>query len=437
MELGWVDFSSEDRKKLQQILGWLDDEKNAIDRLGFGVLRDAIADRLFPTTSTLHTRARYLFLISYDLRDLERSVSSGGKKTTARNLREQYKKKEIKRKRALKKACEEAGVSTEGIIGINQTGERWLAQPPIDMYWSAIRELGLLDTTVCGGGLQSHYFKYLVSKAVQASNNTGLEKQERLDEGATERDELVAASCWRNVPSKEPEACSFDLTKEEALILRNAIIERWNDSFYAFLLQASKNNPFLKAVLGGAEIQDIGNLATQGVLPSKYERIKTDLEMADSFSSLVYGCYIRFNLQTLELAGKDCAEQNKKWNDYIRSEEAKRTTRFDAMDYFQHFSVENTQAAVLLQRFCNDAILCMRECIAHPRSKEPVKKLDEAILNQELNKKHNLAILYGLQKGHMKYSNDMQQSEDHMQFRLKEGRMMVSDIRDGLARGNG
>ena len=35
-------------------------EKGTLDELGIGAIRDAFADRFFPGTSTLHTRARYL-----------------------------------------------------------------------------------------------------------------------------------------------------------------------------------------------------------------------------------------------------------------------------------------------------------------------------------------------------------------------------------------
>ena len=58
MKLGWVDFSREARKRAVEALDALE-EKDAVDELGVGVLRDAFADAMFPGTSTIQTRAKY------------------------------------------------------------------------------------------------------------------------------------------------------------------------------------------------------------------------------------------------------------------------------------------------------------------------------------------------------------------------------------------
>lgn len=62
MNLGWVDFSHEARKQVLDALDVLE-EKGTVDELGIGVLRDAFADKLFPGTSTIQTRAKYFALV--------------------------------------------------------------------------------------------------------------------------------------------------------------------------------------------------------------------------------------------------------------------------------------------------------------------------------------------------------------------------------------
>lgn len=69
--IGWVDFSQAEKGRANSVLR-LVREQGSIDELGIGVIRDGFANLLFPGTSTLHTFPRYLFLISYDLKDLER-----------------------------------------------------------------------------------------------------------------------------------------------------------------------------------------------------------------------------------------------------------------------------------------------------------------------------------------------------------------------------
>ena len=68
MQLGWVDFSDNDRKKVLEVIHLLS-EKGAVDELGFGIIRDGFADYFFPGTSTVQTRAKYYFLVPYILKE--------------------------------------------------------------------------------------------------------------------------------------------------------------------------------------------------------------------------------------------------------------------------------------------------------------------------------------------------------------------------------
>ena len=68
MQLGWVDFSKEERDKALGFLQALQ-EQGAVDELGIGTIRDQIADALFPGTSTLITRAKYYLLVPCIIRE--------------------------------------------------------------------------------------------------------------------------------------------------------------------------------------------------------------------------------------------------------------------------------------------------------------------------------------------------------------------------------
>ena len=54
MQLGWIDFSKEDRQKAFDVINLLS-EQGAVDELGIGVIRDAFANYFFPGTSTIQT----------------------------------------------------------------------------------------------------------------------------------------------------------------------------------------------------------------------------------------------------------------------------------------------------------------------------------------------------------------------------------------------
>ena len=68
MQLGWIDFSKEDRQKSFDVINLLS-EQGAVDELGIGVIRDAFANYFFPVTSTIQTRAKYFLIVPYMLRE--------------------------------------------------------------------------------------------------------------------------------------------------------------------------------------------------------------------------------------------------------------------------------------------------------------------------------------------------------------------------------
>lgn len=68
MQLGWIDFSKEDRKKALDVINLLS-EQGAVDELGIGIIRDAFAIYFFPGTSTIQTRAKYFLIVPYVLRE--------------------------------------------------------------------------------------------------------------------------------------------------------------------------------------------------------------------------------------------------------------------------------------------------------------------------------------------------------------------------------
>ena len=64
MQIGFIDFSKEERNKVLATLKLLSTQ-TALDELGIGSIRDAYSDILFPGISTIQTRAKYFVLIPY------------------------------------------------------------------------------------------------------------------------------------------------------------------------------------------------------------------------------------------------------------------------------------------------------------------------------------------------------------------------------------
>lgn len=68
--LGWLDHDSDARTKTLNILA-LFQQKESRDELGIGSIRDSFAEQLFPGTSTIQTRLRYMLFIPWIYQYLE------------------------------------------------------------------------------------------------------------------------------------------------------------------------------------------------------------------------------------------------------------------------------------------------------------------------------------------------------------------------------
>lgn len=138
--LGWIDFSTEERRRVDDVLERMR-FRDTIDELGLGLMRDRIAETLFPGTSTLHTHARYYFLTAYLLKDLE--ANDAGEPVD--RIREDLTEGE----REIAEALLKAHPGDVGIIGSTRLGAAgdgpWVRQTPTAIYWTALRSYGLLE----------------------------------------------------------------------------------------------------------------------------------------------------------------------------------------------------------------------------------------------------------------------------------------------------
>lgn len=151
MQLGWIDFSKEDRQKAFDVINLLS-EQGAVDELGIGVIRDAFANYFFPGTSTIQTRAKYFLIVPYMLRE---AVDGRYGKDANRVLR------------AIDSAEKDCGIrlleadpKAEGVIGSRVLPKGWVARKPSDIYWNGIRTFGIF----CDYGLSIPEYVSLVVK---------------------------------------------------------------------------------------------------------------------------------------------------------------------------------------------------------------------------------------------------------------------------------
>jgi hypothetical protein len=136
MQLGWIDFSKNERNKVTSILRLLGTQ-TAVDELGIGTVRDGFSSLLFPGISVLHTRAKYFVLIPYLFADAEKqSFSRVSEMKTWLNKQEE---------KLTKTLVENSEPKTDGIIGSrNYKQGKTLKMKPSSMYWNGLRVTGIL-----------------------------------------------------------------------------------------------------------------------------------------------------------------------------------------------------------------------------------------------------------------------------------------------------
>ena len=108
--MGWLDFGEEDQRRARDYLAQFKGD-NTLDELGFGIIRDALADLFFPGTNTIMTRTRYLVFIPALCMAVEREKLAG------RNAERRFKELEDKLRKVLSQE-ESIGVNTRRTIAL-------------------------------------------------------------------------------------------------------------------------------------------------------------------------------------------------------------------------------------------------------------------------------------------------------------------------------
>ncbi len=127
---GWLDYDERDAQRMREVFAAFDD-KDTIDSLGLGVIRDSISDQLFPGISTIQTRARYFLFVPWVCQILEAEQVPPGRFTA--RLREV----EV----ALIESLRQIEGPGQGVIGYR--ARKRLSRLPSSVYWNGLGTFGI------------------------------------------------------------------------------------------------------------------------------------------------------------------------------------------------------------------------------------------------------------------------------------------------------
>ena len=263
--LTWLDLTASDRDKMRQVLD-LFKEQGTVDEMGLGSLRDALSEALFPGTSTIQTRLRYILFVPWIYRPME------AKRVAASSVPAQLRTAELD----LIGPLLENGRS-QGVIGERARGS--LARQPSSVYWTALVRWGLFLHERPQGWYHTHFTGLLHSRGVQETpDDPGVIRSSRPN--------------WHpRLPCPPPEfpyEASFDLTRKEAEFLQGRLEERCAGTLLAWLAREGSDSP------------PDGCFWDDSAATSASSDIRHTIELARRFSRHVEGMPLLYNLLLAE-----------------------------------------------------------------------------------------------------------------------------------------
>ena len=269
--LSWMDYSERERRRALDVID-LFRESDTRDELGIGSVRDAFADMLFPGTSTIQTRAKYLLFVPWSYMELER-LRAPSASVSVRARREEI---------SLVNVLAESD-DRDGVIGIEARGE--LKRLPSNVYWLGLNRLGIREFA----GSQAQYHRYLDSYYIRMG---GRSRAHHAGEGDGHSDGFRPN--WHagipKRPANFPREASLRLAPQEAEYLQERILASAPGTFLAYLV--GQPIPFENTRFPWDERN------TSGV-PANVAR---HLTHARSFSEVMHGAALLYNMMLAEAA---------------------------------------------------------------------------------------------------------------------------------------
>jgi len=237
-------------------------EQGTVDEMGLGTLRDALSDALFPGTSTLQTRLRYVLFIPWIYRQLETSSYNSN------DIAARSRQAELGLIDPLQRSNDR-----EGTIGVRAKGS--LARLPSSVYWTALVRWGIFQHEQSQGWYHTHFSRLAHRRNMGvAADDPGITYDHRPN--------------WHprlpDPPREFPKDVSFALEDDEAVFLQGRIEECCAGTLLAWLAREGTDAP-----PDGCFWQDS---AASNASPE----VRQTIELARRFSLHVEGMPLLYNL---------------------------------------------------------------------------------------------------------------------------------------------
>lgn len=270
-QIGWVDYSREERNKIINIIRLLGDQE-ALDELGIGVVRDAFSDMLFPGISTLQTRAKYFVLTPYLFQMAENASLNNAADVLSFVRRNEEK---------LVATLVNNSPGADGIIGSrNYKSGKTVKMKPSNIYWNGMRTTGILrykDASI------DSVCRQIASKASQRA-----EIQLKTSDKDVAQDDAEALRLGGTIFT--PISPTYD-------VMRDATIELTKDEaeylYRQFITSAETKDSLMAHMLRSANV-----FPTLLDIPEECleEPLRSRFILARNFAEFIYGAHLLYNI---------------------------------------------------------------------------------------------------------------------------------------------
>ncbi len=215
--LSWLDYDAAARERAMRILS-LFNVSESRDELGIGAIRDTIADRLFPGTSTIQTRLRYMLIVPWTYRLLEEQRVPAAKFAVRADQDERLLIKVLLATDEKRVFGREAGVK--------------LKRLPSSVYWAGLGAWGIRRFS----GSQSDYYRQI--------DQLYLSQGRRRKKEDEDSDPDPESNAWHprlpTVPEGFPAQLDLQVTPDEASFLADRIGNSCKGSLLDWLVKHGK-----------------------------------------------------------------------------------------------------------------------------------------------------------------------------------------------------
>lgn len=291
--LSWIDHDSEAYARSKRIMA-LFSERNTQDALGLGGIRDSFSDILFPGTSTIHTRLRYMLIVPWVyLYQEEKGVLS----------REFGRAVDAMERDLIDVLSETVSDKEWGVFG--GSSGRALKRLPSEVYWGGLGSWGIKLYP----GTQNQYYRDidLIYRRRKADEKYGDGTDDSVNYGFYTWHPRLPSP-----PEGFPSRLDIRMRREEARFVQDRIKNEHPESLLSHLAlhckSCSVDFPWMHPELA-----------------SFTEKNRSELEQARMFSLVLHGASILYNVMLAEESQRpgllqEHRETFQEWENRIRNE---------------------------------------------------------------------------------------------------------------------